>query len=48
MSGHDLGDSNRPGSTMFLPVCDVSAALISLIAQFVDPRCDGTRLRAAA
>jgi hypothetical protein len=37
MSGHDLWDSNRPGSTLFLPVCDVSAALISLIAQFVDP-----------
>ena len=37
MSAHDLWDSNRPGSTLFLPVCDVSAALISLIAQFVDP-----------
>jgi hypothetical protein len=37
MSGHDLWDSNRPGSTLFLPVCDISAALISLIAQFVDP-----------
>jgi len=37
MSGHDLWDSNRPGSTLFLPVCDVSAALISLIAQFIDP-----------
>jgi hypothetical protein len=37
MSGHDLWDSNQPGSTLFLPVCDVSAALISLIAQFVDP-----------
>jgi hypothetical protein len=37
MSGHDLWDSNRPGSTLFLPVCDVSASLISLIAQFVDP-----------
>src|SRR5215469_9441732 len=36
MSGHDLWDSNRPGSTLFLPVCDVSASLISLIAQFVD------------
>src|SRR5262249_13352039 len=31
MSGHDLWDSNRPGSTLFLPVCDVSASLISLI-----------------
>ena len=30
-------DSNLPGSTLFLPVCDVSASLISLIAQFVDP-----------
>jgi hypothetical protein len=37
MSGHDLWDSNQPGSTLFLPVCDVSASLISLIAQFVDP-----------
>jgi hypothetical protein len=37
MSGHDLWDSNRPGATLFLPVCDVSASLISLIAQFVDP-----------
>ena len=26
-----------PGSTLFLPVCDVSASLITLIAQFVDP-----------
>src|SRR3989440_9314525 len=37
MSGHDLWGSNQPGSTLFLPVCDVSASLISLIAQFVDP-----------
>ncbi len=37
MSAHDHWDSNRPGSTLFLPVCDVSASLISLIAQFVDP-----------
>src|SRR5215468_1781238 len=37
MSAHDLWDSNQPGSTLFLPVCDVSASLISLIAQFVDP-----------
>src|SRR5262249_55987480 len=37
LSAHDLWDSNRPGSTLFLPVCDVSASLISLIAQFVDP-----------
>src|SRR5262245_56508135 len=37
MCGHNLWDSNRPGSTLFMPVCDVSASLISLIAQFVDP-----------
>ena len=37
LSGHDHWDSNRPGSTLFLPVCDVSASMISLIAQFVDP-----------
>jgi hypothetical protein len=36
-SAHDLWDSNMPGSTLFMPVCDVSFALISLIAQFVDP-----------
>ena len=27
-----------PGSTLFMPVCDVSYSLISLIAQFVDAR----------
>jgi hypothetical protein len=37
MSAHDHWDSNRPGSTLFMPVCDISASLISLIAQFVDP-----------
>ena len=37
LSAHDHWDSNRPGSTLFLPVCDVSASLISLIIQFVDP-----------
>jgi hypothetical protein len=37
ISQHDHWDSNRPGSTLFLPVCDVSAEIISLIAQFVDP-----------
>ena len=37
LSAHDHWESNRPGSTLFLPVCDVSASLISLIAQFVDP-----------
>src|SRR5262249_30405305 len=36
-SAHDLWDSNQPGSTLFMPVCDVSLALISLIAQCVDP-----------
>jgi hypothetical protein len=36
-STHDLWDSNMPGSTLFMPVCDVTRALISLIAQFVDP-----------
>ncbi len=37
LSAHDHWESNRPGSTLFLPVCDISASLISLIAQFVDP-----------
>jgi hypothetical protein len=27
-----------PGSTLFMPVCDVSSSLIGLIAQFVDHR----------
>ena len=36
MCGHNLWDSNMAGSTLFMPVCDVSASLISLIAQFVD------------
>jgi hypothetical protein len=36
-SGHDLWDSNQPGSTLFMPVCDVTLSMISLIAQFVDP-----------
>jgi hypothetical protein len=38
LSGHNLWDSNMPGSTLFMPVCDVSRSLIGLIAQFVDPR----------
>jgi len=38
LSGHNLSVSNMPGSTLFIPVCDVSAAFIGLIAQFVDPR----------
>jgi hypothetical protein len=37
MCGHNLWDSNMPGSTLFMPVCDVTVALISLIVQFVDP-----------
>jgi hypothetical protein len=37
MCGHNLWDSNAPGSTLFMPVCDVTVALISLIVQFVDP-----------
>ena len=36
LSGHNLWDSNMPGSTLFMPVCDVSLSLIGLIAQFVD------------
>jgi hypothetical protein len=35
-SAHDLWDSNMPGSTLFMPVCDITPSLISLIAQFVD------------
>jgi hypothetical protein len=38
LSGHNLWDSNMPGSTLFMPVCDVSRSLIGMIAQFVDPR----------
>jgi hypothetical protein len=38
LSGHNLWDSNMPASTLFMPVCDVSRSLISLIAQFVDSR----------
>jgi hypothetical protein len=38
LCGHNLWDSNMPGSTLFMPVCDVSLSLIALIAQFVDPR----------
>ena len=37
-SGHNLQISNFPGSTLFMPVCDVSSSLIGLIAQFVDQR----------
>jgi hypothetical protein len=38
LSGHNLQVSNMPGSTLFMPVCDVSSSLIGLIAQFVDHR----------
>jgi hypothetical protein len=38
LSGHNLWASNMPGATLFMPVCDVSLSLISLIAQFVDGR----------
>jgi len=38
LSGHNLWDSNMPGSTLFMPVCDVSRAVIGMIAQFVDRR----------
>jgi hypothetical protein len=38
LSGHDWWDSNGPGSTLFMPVSDVSYSLISLTAQFVDPQ----------
>jgi hypothetical protein len=38
MCGHNLWASNAPGSTLFMTVCDVSHALIGLIAQFVDAR----------
>lgn len=36
LSGHNLWDSNMSGSTLFMPICDISRSLISLIAQFVD------------
>jgi hypothetical protein len=38
LCGHDWWDSNGPGSTLFMPVCDVSYSLISLTAQFIDPQ----------
>ena len=38
LCGHNLWDSNMPGSTLFIPVCDVSFSLIGLIAQFIDAR----------
>ena len=38
LCGHNLWASNMPGSTLFIPVCDVTFSLIGLIAQFVDPK----------
>lgn len=38
LCGHNLWASNMPGSTLFMPICDVSFSLIGLIAQFVDAR----------
>lgn len=38
LSGHNLWASNVSGSTLFMPVCDVSQSLIALTAQFVDRR----------
>jgi hypothetical protein len=38
LCGHNLWDSNGPGSTLFMPVCDVSYSLIALTAQFVDAK----------
>jgi hypothetical protein len=37
--GHNMWDNNLPGTTLFMPVCDVSAALISLILMLVDGDC---------
>jgi hypothetical protein len=34
--GHNLWDSNMPGSTLFMPVCDVSLSMIALLLQLVD------------
>ena len=34
--GHNMWDCNKEGVTLFMPVCDVSAALISLILSLVD------------
>src|SRR5437773_7115047 len=36
MFAHDFWDSNRPGSTLFMPVCDVSETLINMTSQLVD------------
>jgi hypothetical protein len=34
--GHNMWDCNMPGSTLFMPVCDVSLSLIGLIICLVD------------
>jgi hypothetical protein len=34
--GHNMWDCNLPGSTLFMPVCDVSLSLIGLILCLVD------------
>jgi hypothetical protein len=34
--GHNMWDCNMPGTTLFMPVCDVSLTLISLILNLVD------------
>jgi hypothetical protein len=34
--GHNMWDWNMQGTTLFMPVCDVSAALISLLLMLVD------------
>src|SRR5262249_48061729 len=35
---HNMWDSNAPGSTLFMPVCDLSLSLISIIAGLVDAK----------
>jgi hypothetical protein len=34
--GHNLWDSNMPGATLFMPICDVSQTMIALLVQLVD------------
>jgi hypothetical protein len=38
---HNLWNSNAPGSTLFMPICDVSLSLIAMTSQLVDA--DGGR-----
>jgi hypothetical protein len=38
LSGHNLWDSNGPGSTLFMPVCDLTYSLIARTAEFVDAK----------